>query len=66
MTMNGDGNELYVRSARADGNVYLTTLDTSSGETVSTRETLRTPSMKGASSMGASRTSPGRDSSKEH
>ena len=43
MTMSGDGSSLFVRTARADGRVYLTTLDTSSGKPVNVWDALPSP-----------------------
>ena len=43
MTMSGDGSALYVRSARADGRVYLTTLDTTSGSPINVWDALPSP-----------------------
>ena len=43
MTMSADGARIYVRAARADGSVHLTTLATATGETLNVWEELPAP-----------------------
>ena len=43
MTMSGNGARIYVRSARADGSVHLTSFDTATGDTIDVWPVLPSP-----------------------